>query len=137
MFDPRLLYCSSLTTAVGGTYETNFVDSGSPYHGTNHYVGWHVLIGASALLLVLRHFCYMGRHVLIGASALLLVLRHFCYVGRHVLIGASALLLVLRHFCYVGKHVLISASTLLLVLRHLSIILYLRVHIVLCSTHFL
>ena len=39
------------------------------------------------------HFCYMGRHVLIGASALLLVLRHFCYVGRHVLIGASALLL--------------------------------------------
>ena len=43
----------------------------------------NVLIGASALMLVLRHFCYVGRHVLIGASALLLVLRYFCYVGRH------------------------------------------------------
>ena len=40
-----------------------------------------------------QHFCYVGRHVLIGASALLLVLRHFCYMGRHVLISASALLL--------------------------------------------
>ena len=56
----------------------------------------------------------MTRHILIGASALLLVLRHFCYVGRHVLIGALALLLVLQNFCYVGKHVLISASALLL-----------------------
>ena len=27
---------------------------------------------ATTLLLVLRHFCYMGRHVLISASALLL-----------------------------------------------------------------
>ena len=36
MFDPRPLYCSSLTTAVGGTYDINFVDSGSPYCGTNH-----------------------------------------------------------------------------------------------------
>ena len=61
-----------------------------------------------------RHFCYVGRHVLIDTSALLLVLQHFCYMGRHVLIGASALLLVLRHFCYVGKHVLIGASALLL-----------------------
>ena len=34
----------------------------------------------------------MIRHVLISASELLLVLRHFCYVGRHVLISASALL---------------------------------------------
>ena len=56
----------------------------------------------------------MTRHVLIGASALLLVLRHFYHVGRHVLIGASALLLVLRHFCYVDMHVLISALALLL-----------------------
>ena len=30
---------------------------------------------------------------MISASALLLVLRHFCYVGRHILISASALLL--------------------------------------------
>ena len=66
-------------------------------------MGRHVLIDASTLLLVLRHFCYVGRHVLISASALLLVLRHFYYVGRHVLIGASALLLVLRHFCYVSS----------------------------------
>ena len=56
----------------------------------------------------------MTQHVMIGASALLLVLQHFYYVGKHVLIGGSALLLVLRHFCYVGRHILISASALLL-----------------------
>ena len=72
------------------------------------------LISASALLLVLRHFCYVGRHVLINVLALLLVLQHFCYMGRHVLINALALLLVIRHFCYMGRHVLISASALLL-----------------------
>ena len=33
MFDPRPLYCSSLTTAVGGTWETNIVDSAHlPWH---------------------------------------------------------------------------------------------------------
>ena len=36
MFDPRLLCCSSFTTAVGGTKDTNIVDSESPYRGTNH-----------------------------------------------------------------------------------------------------
>ena len=30
MFDPRPLCCSSLTTAVGGTTDTNFVDSAHP-----------------------------------------------------------------------------------------------------------
>ena len=30
VFDPRPLYCSSLTTAVGGTTDTNFVDSAHP-----------------------------------------------------------------------------------------------------------
>ena len=35
VFDPRPLYCSSLTTTVGGTKDTNFVDFGSPYRGTN------------------------------------------------------------------------------------------------------
>ena len=35
MFDPRPLYCSSLTTTVGGTKDTNIVDSESPYRGTN------------------------------------------------------------------------------------------------------
>ena len=35
MFDPRPLCCSSLTTAVGGTKDTNIVDSESPYRGTN------------------------------------------------------------------------------------------------------
>ena len=30
MFDPRPLCCSSLTTAVGGTKDTNFVDSAHP-----------------------------------------------------------------------------------------------------------
>ena len=37
MFDPRPLCCSSLTTAVEGTKDTNIVDSESPYRGTNHY----------------------------------------------------------------------------------------------------
>ena len=37
MFDLRPLYCSSLTTAVGGTKDTNFVDSQSPYRGTNQW----------------------------------------------------------------------------------------------------
>ena len=37
MFDPRPLCCSSLTTAVGGTKDTNIVDSESPYRGTNHF----------------------------------------------------------------------------------------------------
>ena len=36
MFDPRPLCCSSLTTAIGGTKDTNIVDSESPYRGTNH-----------------------------------------------------------------------------------------------------
>ena len=36
MFVPRPLCCSSLTTAVGGTKDTNIVDSESPYRGTNH-----------------------------------------------------------------------------------------------------
>ena len=36
MFDPRPLCYSSLTTAVGGTKDTNIVDSESPYRGTNH-----------------------------------------------------------------------------------------------------
>ena len=37
MFDPRPLYCSSLTTAVVGTYVyINFVDFSSAYCGTNH-----------------------------------------------------------------------------------------------------
>ena len=39
MFDPRPLCCSSLTTAVGGTKDTNIVDSESPYRGTNQEVG--------------------------------------------------------------------------------------------------
>ena len=30
MFDPRPLFCSSLTTEVGGTTDTNFVDSAHP-----------------------------------------------------------------------------------------------------------
>ena len=30
MFDPRPLCCSSLTTTVGGTTDTNFVDSAHP-----------------------------------------------------------------------------------------------------------
>ena len=30
MFDPRPICCSSLTTAVGGTTDTNFVDSAHP-----------------------------------------------------------------------------------------------------------
>ena len=49
------------------------------------------LVGASALLLVLRHFCWCyGTPV--GASTLLLVLRHSCWCfGTSV--GATTLLL--------------------------------------------
>ena len=43
MFDPRLLCCSSLTTAVGGTTDTNFVDSAHPtvarINGMKRHVG--------------------------------------------------------------------------------------------------
>ena len=35
VFDPIPLCCSSLTTTVGGTKDTNIVDSESPYCGTN------------------------------------------------------------------------------------------------------
>ena len=49
MFDPRPLCCSSLTTAVGGTKDTNFVDSESPYRGTNQAPGFkdfcHIPLG--------------------------------------------------------------------------------------------
>ena len=45
MFDPRPLYCSSLTTAVGGTKDTNIFVSVSPYHGTNQLlVIFHKLV---------------------------------------------------------------------------------------------
>ena len=44
VFDFRPLYCSSLTTAVRGTMDTNFGDSGSPYRGTNQ--------GAEALVVI-------------------------------------------------------------------------------------
>ena len=58
-----------------------------------------LLIGAPALLLVLRYSCFVGNHVLIGASALLLVLRHsFWFFGTPdwcsgTPAGATALLL--------------------------------------------
>ena len=42
MFDPRPLCCSSLTTAVGGTTDTNFVDSAHP---------------TVARISTLHHFC--------------------------------------------------------------------------------
>ena len=66
------------------------------------------------------------------ASATTLLLRGQARSDRCFGTPASA-----RHFCYVGRHVLSVASTLLLVLRHLSTVLYLRVLIVLCPTHFL
>ena len=44
MFDPRPLCCSSLTTAVGGTTDTNFVDSAHPtvarIRGSQQNVAW-------------------------------------------------------------------------------------------------
>ena len=124
-------------------------------------------VGAPALLLVLwhsccvrRHSCCLSRHVLIGAPALLLVLRHSCCVSRNILIGAPELQLVLRHSYCVRRHVrpdwcsgtpagattlLLSeqarpdrcSGTLLLVLRHSCSVLYLRVLIILLPTHFL
>ena len=35
VFDPTPLYCNSFTTAVGGIWDTNIVDSRSPYCGKN------------------------------------------------------------------------------------------------------
>ena len=65
-------------------------------------------------------FILISRHVLISASALLLVVRNFIYVGRHILISASVLLLVLRRFCYVGRHVLVS------IIPYLRVLIVLR-----------
>ena len=69
-------------------------------------------VGATTLLLVIRHSCWcFGTPV--DATALLLVLRHSCWcLGTPV--GATTLLLVLRHSCCVGSHVLIGGSALLL-----------------------
>ena len=52
---------------------------------------WTFLFGASALL--------------IGATALLLVLRHSCCVGRHVLYGATA-----PQYCIVPSGTYCTAS---------------------------
>ena len=49
MFDPRPLCCSSLTTTVGGTKDTNIVDSESPYHGTNRAQRFHEAYAAVLL----------------------------------------------------------------------------------------
>ena len=51
--------------------------------------------------------------VLIGASALLLVLRHSCYVGRHVLFSTSVLLISATALLFSSSVLLISATTLL------------------------
>ena len=52
MFDPRPLCCSSLTTAVGGTKDTNIVDSESPYRGTNQKgtKGWFLKLNKDPVL---------------------------------------------------------------------------------------
>ena len=42
VFDPRPLCCSSLTTAVGGTTDTNFVDSAHPTVARINYL-WKYL----------------------------------------------------------------------------------------------
>ena len=62
-------------------------------------------VGASALMLVLRHSCCMGNHVLIGPSALLLVLQHSCYVGSHILIGTTV-----PQYCIVPSGTYCAAS---------------------------
>ena len=68
-------------------------------------------VGASALLLVLRHSCCVGSHVLIDALALLLVLWHSCYVSRHVLYGATAPL-----YCIVSSGTYCTVSYLFLMI---------------------
>ena len=66
-----------------------------------------VLIGASALLLVLRHSCYMGRHVLFSTSILLISATALLFSTSVLLISATTLLLS-------TSVLLISATTLLL-----------------------
>ena len=51
--------------------------------------------------------------VLIGASGLLLVLRHFCYVGRHVIFSTLVLLISATTLLLSTSVLLISATTLL------------------------
>ena len=58
VFDPRPLCCSSLTTAVRGTKDTNFVDSESPYRGNNQSPFKIVYGKACHLPVVLEHRAY-------------------------------------------------------------------------------
>ena len=65
-----------------------------------------VLIGASTLLLVLRHSCYVGRHVLFSTSVLLISATALLFSTSVLLISATELLLS-------TSVLLISATTLL------------------------
>ena len=108
-------------------------------------------VGASALLLVLRHSCWCS-DTPVGATALpLRGYQRFDWCSGTPS-GATELLLreqahfdwcsgtpvgATRHFCCVSRHVLIGAPALLLVLRHSCFVLYLWVLIILRPTQFL
>ena len=66
-----------------------------------------VLIGASALLLVLRNFCYMGRQVLFSTYVLLISATTLLFSTSVLLISSMALL-------FSTSVLLISATALLL-----------------------
>ena len=62
MFDPRPLYCSSLTTAVGGTLDINLVDSAQPtvariIRSVGYYEFWisNLLLEILVLILFIRN----------------------------------------------------------------------------------
>ena len=62
MFDPRPLCCSSLTTAVGGTTDTNFVDSAHPTVARIKYYGlcFKVVFGSFVGFVNLHHHIKLG-----------------------------------------------------------------------------
>ena len=89
-----------------------------------------VLIGASALLLVLRYSYYVGRHVLFSTSVLLISATALLFSTLVLLISATTLLL--------SFVLLISATTLLLstsvLLISATTLLFSVLELLLCAT---
>ena len=73
-----------------------------------------ILIGASALLLVLRHSCYVGRHILFSTSVLLISATALLFSTLVLLISATALLLSTSVLLISATALLLSTSVLLI-----------------------
>ena len=73
-----------------------------------------VLIGASALLLVLRHSCYVSRHVLLSTLVLLISATALLISTSVLLISATAFLISTSVLLISATALLISTSVLLI-----------------------